>query len=287
MLLLPYGSAFPVDAWPAIRDFVRAGGSLVVLGGAPFHQPVRLEKGAWTAGFRQPTYARELLIGPAQELDLASFSGPLKSVAVDGAGWTVPLPEAKRTWALTLRLTDKEDLPGQDGSAGPREGVARPLVHVLDAEGLPRACPLLEVDRLRGRGRAGAGCSHRPTRASAGDDPCGRRAGALEGAAGARRAPRARRRRGRRSAVLRILVNRPLARRASRRRGRASGADDAGQTVFAGEATLGGTAESRLLRAIAPRGWPLGQLCHRASIGRRSSWPKAIWHRVPSSPVSG
>ncbi|MFI5185069.1 MAG: hypothetical protein ACHQNV_11755, partial [Vicinamibacteria bacterium] len=32
VLILPYGSAFPVDAWPAIRAFVRGGGGLVVLG---------------------------------------------------------------------------------------------------------------------------------------------------------------------------------------------------------------------------------------------------------------
>src|SRR5512139_2166375 len=44
VLVLPYGSAFPLEAWPAIRDFVKQGGGLVVLGGAPFHQPVRREK---------------------------------------------------------------------------------------------------------------------------------------------------------------------------------------------------------------------------------------------------
>jgi hypothetical protein len=31
VLVLPYGSAFPVDAWPAIRSFLKGGGSLVAL----------------------------------------------------------------------------------------------------------------------------------------------------------------------------------------------------------------------------------------------------------------
>src|SRR6185295_734519 len=44
VLLLPYGSAFPLEAWPAIRAFVKGGGGLVVLGGAPFEQPVRSVK---------------------------------------------------------------------------------------------------------------------------------------------------------------------------------------------------------------------------------------------------
>ena len=29
VLVLPYGSAFPLEAWPAIRDFVKQGGGLV------------------------------------------------------------------------------------------------------------------------------------------------------------------------------------------------------------------------------------------------------------------
>ena len=249
VLVLPYGSSFPVDAWPAIRDFVRAGGGLVVLGGAPLHQPVRLEKGRYVEGFRQPTFARELLIGPAQELELASFQGPLKTVAVEGSGWSGPLPEAKRTWALTLRLTDQEDMPGQGGSAGPREGVARPLVHVLDAEGLPRACPLLEVDRLRGPG-AGGRWVFAPSDARLSTDTI--RAAvlrALEGASEVDARPvRATVEPGE-EAVLRVLVNRPLARAAGGPalvKAVVTVRNEAGQTVFSGEAGLDGTPESRL-----------------------------------------
>ena len=69
VLVLPYGSAFPLEAWAAIRDFVKQGGGLVVLGGAPFHQPVRQEKGTYVLGPRQPTYAHEFLIGPSDELE--------------------------------------------------------------------------------------------------------------------------------------------------------------------------------------------------------------------------
>ena len=155
VLLLTYGSAFPAEAWPAIRDFVREGGGLVVLGGAPFHQPVRRSGDAFVLGSRQPTYARELLIGPAQEIDVASFAGPRTSGVVEGSGWTRPLPEPRRTWALTIRLASVKDLPGEDGSTGPRDGIVRPLIHVRDALGLARACPLLEIDRHRGPGAGG------------------------------------------------------------------------------------------------------------------------------------
>ncbi len=49
-----------------------------------------------------------------------------------------------------MRLATRKDLPSEHGSEGHREAVLRPLVHLVDARGLPRACPLLEIDRLRG-----------------------------------------------------------------------------------------------------------------------------------------
>jgi hypothetical protein len=54
VLVLPYGSAFPVDAWPRIRAFLRGGGGLAVLGGAPLHEPVRREGTAGCEGRARP-----------------------------------------------------------------------------------------------------------------------------------------------------------------------------------------------------------------------------------------
>ncbi|HUP50182.1 MAG TPA: hypothetical protein VNA04_15465, partial [Thermoanaerobaculia bacterium] len=141
-LILPYGSSFPLDQWPHIRTFIRRGGNLVVLGGAPFHQPVL---GGGTLGVRQPTWAHELLIGPAD----AIAAGDWKAVTPH-ASWTAPLSGARTVYALTLRLARETDMPGEHGSEGPREAVVRPLVHLIDGGGLPRAAPLIEIDRLRG-----------------------------------------------------------------------------------------------------------------------------------------
>jgi hypothetical protein len=150
-LVLPHGSAFPLAAWPAIRAFLRRGGGLVVLGGAPFHQPVRLDatSGEWLLAPRQPTYARELLIGPAEEwqrIPLAAHSTRL----LPGTGFIENFPECNRVWSLTVRLATKKDTPDEDGTAGPRDAVLRPLVHLIDEAGLACGCPLLEIDRLRG-----------------------------------------------------------------------------------------------------------------------------------------
>jgi hypothetical protein len=152
VLVLPYGSAFPLDAWPELRSFVKSGGGLVVLGGAPFHQPVRRGPGSsWIPGMRQPTFAHEFLLGPAEQ------------VKVD-AKWKMVLPEkswqhvtggAKNVWELTVRLATRADLPWEHGSEGYRDALLRPLVHLTDVDGIPRACPLLEIDRLRGEEAGG------------------------------------------------------------------------------------------------------------------------------------
>ena len=60
LLVLPYGSAFPAEAWSAIRDYLRAGGNLLILGGQPFRVPVRAEGGKFVALPPQDTYSREL-----------------------------------------------------------------------------------------------------------------------------------------------------------------------------------------------------------------------------------
>ena len=147
VLVLPYGSAFPVEAWPDIRDFLRHGGSLVVLGGSPFEQPVlRAPDGTWKLGIRSPAYARELLIGPAEAVNASTLS-----LALPDKSWTLPIDGAHTVWELTLRLATRA-VATDDGSQGAREAAARPLVHLVDGDGIPRACPLIEIQRLLGAG---------------------------------------------------------------------------------------------------------------------------------------
>ena len=144
-LVLPHGSAFPLDAWPQIRAFLKRGGGLVVLGGAPFHEPVRADGEKWIRGPRSPAYAHDILVGPAEEIAM-----PEAARVSLLPGWTTPVALPKKTWALTLRLSTQKDFPDEHGSDGPPDAVARPLVHVVDASGTPRGCPLLEIDRASG-----------------------------------------------------------------------------------------------------------------------------------------
>lgn len=161
VLLLPYGSAFPSGAWTQIRAFIELGGGLVVLGGAPFYQPVRFEPfvknasapaasgpaGQWIPATRQPTFARDILIGPAEPVKITNET----LAAVGGSSWAPQPGMPSTTWALTLRLTTKKDFDKEDGTAGPRDAVARPIWHLVRGEdGVPVGCAMIEVDRIRG-----------------------------------------------------------------------------------------------------------------------------------------
>ncbi|HVR44635.1 MAG TPA: hypothetical protein VMS56_14460 [Thermoanaerobaculia bacterium] len=174
LLILPYGSAFPLDAWWEIRTFLEGGGSLVVLGGAPFHQPVLRREGAWERGRRQPTFAHDLLVGPAERVELDDSM----TISLPDPSWTFPIDGATRAWAMTVRLGTRSDLPEEHGSEAHRDAVLRPLVHLegwvggvgdrppgggrdarttpgREGRTAPVAAVLLEIDRLRGRGAGG------------------------------------------------------------------------------------------------------------------------------------
>jgi hypothetical protein len=61
LLVLPYGSAIPTAAWPAIQKYLSGGGNLLVIGGQPLRVPVSGEReGAFQAQPAQDSYSREL-----------------------------------------------------------------------------------------------------------------------------------------------------------------------------------------------------------------------------------
>ena len=57
LLVLPYGSAFPADAWETIQKHLEKG-NLLVIGGRPFFVPVYRDSTDWRTGNPQNTYAR-------------------------------------------------------------------------------------------------------------------------------------------------------------------------------------------------------------------------------------
>lgn len=158
LLVLPYGSAFPLDAWHTILNFLNNGGSILNIGGSPFYQPVIRKDSVWIKGTSQQTFARKLLIGPSEKIELNSESFynvnqiiPLNNIALEKND----IPNPSIVYELTYRFTTQKDFPAEDGSSGPREAIVRPLVHIFNKNGYPFAAPIVEIDRLQGN-NAGA-----------------------------------------------------------------------------------------------------------------------------------
>ena len=83
LLVLPYGSAFPADAWEAMRHHLD-NGNLLVLGGRPLFVPVYRDSSGWRVGQPQNTYARSLGIQHSYE---APQRGPWRVQWDEDAPW--------------------------------------------------------------------------------------------------------------------------------------------------------------------------------------------------------
>ena len=69
LLVLPYGSAVPTDAWKAIEAYLQHGGNLLVLGGQPLRVPVTQSGATFVpAGRRIPIRGRWIYVTPTKSL---------------------------------------------------------------------------------------------------------------------------------------------------------------------------------------------------------------------------
>jgi hypothetical protein len=83
LLVLPYGSALPADAWETIRHHLNQG-HLLVLGGRPFFVPVYRKENGWRIEYPQNTFARSLGIEHSYE---APQHGPWNVQWDEDAAW--------------------------------------------------------------------------------------------------------------------------------------------------------------------------------------------------------
>ncbi|HEY0784956.1 MAG TPA: beta-galactosidase [Acidobacteriaceae bacterium] len=128
LLVLPYGSAVPADAWQQIRAYLRQGGNLLVIGGQPLRVPVRLAGGAYVQEREQDSYARDLDLRHTYEVPVAPGA---RFAWKTGYTWKTPKLDARRYFAVEGRL---------DG-----------LGYMEDATGLLTAAPVIVVTRESSR----------------------------------------------------------------------------------------------------------------------------------------
>ncbi len=157
VLVMPFGSAYPEETWPAIVRFLEGGGNLVNVGGRPFAVAVSRRGSAWQT--QAETSACYKTLGFTH-----IFQVPAASVATWATADAAPaVPASLATgfravavFEADIRLTNTKDFPDEDGSDGPREGRVQPLVVGKNAAGTPVAAPIVRIDRLAGRFTGGA-----------------------------------------------------------------------------------------------------------------------------------
>jgi hypothetical protein len=71
LLVLPYGSAVPVEPWKSIEHYLDGGGNLLVIGGQPLRVPVSLAGQKYVAAAPQDTYSRALGFNHTYEVPVA------------------------------------------------------------------------------------------------------------------------------------------------------------------------------------------------------------------------
>jgi hypothetical protein len=138
ILVWRHGSAFPLEAWPAIRTFLERGGHLVTLGGAPFTRPVRGEPGHRVVDPRTVIYLKALRLNQAYALAIGG--GTMAFVQPHARLPEREIAAGSTVWSLEPKLAGPPRFPEDEGSPGERAGVVR-TVAFAHAPGADRRFP--------------------------------------------------------------------------------------------------------------------------------------------------
>ena len=150
VVVLPYGSAFPKAAWPAIVAFLRAGGSWVNVGGTPVSVPVVRDGTGWRCEARATSYHRALSITHTFAVPVDRVTRHASRLPGVGAPDIGRLLRLDRSIGLNVRFADTRDYPGEDGTGGQRDARLDPLVTGTAADGAVVCAPVVGIDRLLG-----------------------------------------------------------------------------------------------------------------------------------------
>jgi hypothetical protein len=144
LLVLPYGSAFPEDSWPAIKSFLDRGGNLLVLGGMPFTRAAYRDAQGWHLRDYSVRFTRPLMIDQYQQTPgsdgLQFQTNPELTLKVPAFSW-------KRAFSPVIRLS-AVDLYRRGGAAGSLDARLDALAWGTK-DGRKLSAPAIQVDHDR------------------------------------------------------------------------------------------------------------------------------------------
>ena len=139
LVITAHGSAFPEDAGMALLGYLARAGNWLQLGGVPLAVPVRRAADGWEQGPRRTRWHRKLGLTQAFRVDCAEvgrWSAAPGAETINDAASSFACASA---FALYWRLTSTKHFPQEDGSAGPRDALLRPLIIGTPANGAPKS----------------------------------------------------------------------------------------------------------------------------------------------------
>ena len=144
LLVLPYGSAFPEENWPAIHEFLQHGGNLLVLGGRPFTRAAYHNDSGW--------HLRDYSVRFIQQLSMDQFQTTPGSSGMEfqnNPDVTISLPRFSWQHAFSpiIRLS-AVSLYNRGGSAGSIDARLDPLAWGVK-DGRKLSAPAMGIDHLR------------------------------------------------------------------------------------------------------------------------------------------
>jgi hypothetical protein len=144
LLVLPYGSAFPEESWPAIQQFLERGGNLLVLGGRPFTRAAYHDAQGWHLRDYSVRFIRPLMIDQYQETPdsegLQFETNPELTVQPAAFSW-------KRAFSAVIRLS-AVDLYQRGGSAGSIDARLDTIAWGAK-DGRKMSAPVIQIDHYR------------------------------------------------------------------------------------------------------------------------------------------
>ena len=150
LLVLPLGSAFPEEAWPAIYAYLQRGGNLLTLGGRPFSRAAYRECDAknvcaWKLRYPRNAWSKALYINDYTETP--GSKGLQLQANDDLPELKLPAIAWKRAWSPTVRLS-AEGLYPRIGTAGTIDTRLDTIVWGV-SDGHRLAAPVIELDHIK------------------------------------------------------------------------------------------------------------------------------------------
>ncbi len=144
LLVLPYGSAFPEDAWPGIRQYLERGGNLLVLGGRPFTRSAHHDSSGWHLRDYSVRFTRPLMIDQYQS---TPGSESLEFQANPDLQMSIPRFPWRQASSPVIRLS-AVDLYHRGGATGSIDARVDAIAWGIKG-GRKLAAPAIQIDHLR------------------------------------------------------------------------------------------------------------------------------------------